>query len=110
MYRKSAIIKSASYCITSVFYLTLYCDARKHKVEISVVLLQDFCCCEMFLIHIAGSRPAVRGGAPVTNLDVPTTSLQNPKDKHTDKPDKTCANILHPRVALVEGPRLETAR
>ena len=24
----------ASYCITSVFYLTLYYDARKHKIKI----------------------------------------------------------------------------
>ena len=26
--------KSASCCITSVFYLTLYYDARKHKIKI----------------------------------------------------------------------------
>ena len=30
----SAVIKSASCCITSVFYLTLYYDARKHKIKI----------------------------------------------------------------------------
>ena len=60
------------------------------EVSVSVVFLQVFffVCCEMFLIHIAGSRPVVRGGAPITNLDVPTTSLQTPKDKHADNPTK----------------------
>jgi len=37
MYRKSAVIKSASCCITSVFYLTLYYDARKHKIKTSLL-------------------------------------------------------------------------
>ena len=31
--RKSAVINSASCFITSVFYLTLYYDARKHKIK-----------------------------------------------------------------------------
>jgi len=39
---QSAVIKSASCCITSVFYLTLYCDARKHKIKIYVILLFFF--------------------------------------------------------------------
>ena len=34
MLRKSAVIKSASYCSTSVFHLTLYYDTRKHKIKI----------------------------------------------------------------------------
>ena len=34
MQRKSAVIKSASCCIMSVIYLTLYYDARKHKIKI----------------------------------------------------------------------------
>ena len=33
MLRKFAVIKSASCCITSVFYLTLYYDTRKHKIK-----------------------------------------------------------------------------
>jgi hypothetical protein len=33
MYRKPAVIKSASCCIMSLFYLTLYCDAREHNIK-----------------------------------------------------------------------------
>ena len=32
----SAVIKSASCCITSAFYLILYYDARKHKIKIQL--------------------------------------------------------------------------
>jgi len=31
---QTAVIKSASCSITSVFYLTVYYDARKHKIKI----------------------------------------------------------------------------
>ena len=41
------VIKSASCCITSVFYLTVYYDARKHKIKI----LRVICASSWFSLH-----------------------------------------------------------
>jgi len=55
-------------------------------------------------------RPIARHrGVPITNVDAPTSNLQNIKDKHANQPTvKTCDNLPHPRVASVELQWLDT--
>ena len=63
---------------------------------------------------VSSERAPSQGGASgcnrrTTNLDTPTRTLQNVKDKHADQPaNKRATHVPHPRVASVEPPWLET--
>jgi hypothetical protein len=57
-------------------------------------------------IHITYIQAPSHGGA--SGYNVPTRNLQNIKHKHPDQPIKKCDTLLHPCVASVEPPWLET--
>jgi hypothetical protein len=86
-----AVIKSASCCITSVFYLTLYYDARKHKSKISESIPSlRVCFHDLMLMNPAAPPPLVSA-----NPKSETVAKWNRQARLTEGIQLSCNNTTH---------------